>query len=131
MNTLIKGLIVGLMAATLSACHHENPLKTQPAKASVTFLINASANAEKRLHFAIHKDAYGFAYLECMEGKTSHDIRCDELYQGMIAFAKEGHYSGFQKITLNDLTDHSLFETLADTYAETAATIWPHFVSGT
>lgn len=119
------------MAATLSACHHENPLKTQPAKASVTFLINASANSEKRLHFAIHKDAYGFAYLECMEGKQSAEIQCDALYQGMIAFAKESHYSGFQKITRADLTDKRVFESLADEYAETAATIWPHFVSGT
>lgn len=119
------------MAAAISACQHENPLKTQPAKASVTFLINASANAEKRLHFAIHKDAYGFAYLECMEGKQSPEIRCDALYQGMIAFAKEGHYSGFQKITLADLTDKNLFESLADGYAETAATTWPHLVSGT
>ncbi|ARG98610.1 protein LvrD [Legionella micdadei] len=130
MNTLIKGLMVGLITATISACHHENPLKNQPAKASVTFLINASANAEKRLHFAIHKDAYGFAYLECMEGKQSPDIRCDALYQGMIAFVKEGHYSGFQSITLPDLTDQKVFESLADEYAETAATIWPHFVSG-
>lgn len=118
------------MTATISACHHENPLKTQPPKASVTFLINASANAEKRLHFAIHKDAYGFAYLECMEGKQSPDIRCDALYQGIIAFAKEGHYSSFQTITLPDLTNQKVFESLADEYAETAATIWPHFVSG-
>lgn len=106
------------------------PVKTQPAKASVTFLINASANAEKRLHFAIHKDAYGFAYLECMESKQSSDIQCDALYQGMIAFAKEGHYSGFQTITLPYLIDKKVFESLADEYAETAATIWPHFVSG-
>ncbi|HAT1993786.1 protein LvrD [Fluoribacter dumoffii] len=131
MNTLMKGLMVILMAATISACHHENPLKTQPAKVSVTFLINASANAEKRLHFAIHKDAYGFVYLECMEGKQSPDIECDALYQGMITFAKEGHYSDFETITLADLTDQNLFESLADHYAETAATIWPHFVSGT
>ncbi|HFS5639717.1 TPA: T4SS-associated protein LvrD [Legionella pneumophila] len=130
MNILIKGLMVGVMVATLSACHHENPLKTQPAKASVTFLINASANAEKRLHFAIHKDAYGFAYQECMEGKQSRDIQCNELYQGMIAFAREGHYSGFQTITQADLTEQKVFESLADEYAETAATIWPHFVSG-
>lgn len=130
MNTLIKGLIVGLMAVTISACHHDNPLKTQPAKASVTFLINASANAEKRLHFAIHRDAYGFAYLECMEGKQSPEINCDALYQGMITFAKEGHYAGFQTITQTDLTDQKVFESLADEYAETAATIWPHFVSG-
>lgn len=130
MNTLMKGLMVGLMTATISACHHENPLKTQPAKASVTFLINASANAEKRLHFAIHKDAYGFVYLECMEGKQSPDIECDALYQGMIAFAKEGHYSSFLTITLPDLTDQKVFKSLADEYAETAATIWPHFVSG-
>lgn len=127
----MKGLMVVLMAATISACHHENPLKAQPAKASVTFLINASANAEKRLHFAIHKDAYGFAYLECMEGKQSPDIQCDALYQGIIAFAREGHYSGFQTITLADLTDENLFKSLSDEYAETAATIWPHFVSGT
>ncbi|HHG8516393.1 TPA: T4SS-associated protein LvrD [Legionella pneumophila] len=131
MNHLLKSLMVVLMAAAISACQHENPLKTQPAKTSVTFLINASANAEKRLHFAIHKDAYGFAYLECMEGKQSPEIRCDALYQGMIAFSKEGHYSGFQKITLADLTDKNLFESLADEYAETAATTWPHLVSGT
>ncbi len=118
------------MVATLSACHHENPLKTQPAKASVTFLINASANAEKRLQFAIHKDAYGFAYLECMEGKQSPDIQCNALYQGMIAFAREGHYSGFQTITQADLTEQEVFESLADEYAETAATSFPHFVSG-
>lgn len=119
------------MSVTISACHHENPLKTQPAKASVTFLINASANAEKRLHFAIHKDAYGFAYLECMEGKQSPDIQCNALYQGMIAFAREGHYAGFQMITQADLTEQKVFESLADEYAETAAIIWPHFVSGT
>ncbi|HAT2066805.1 TPA: protein LvrD [Legionella pneumophila] len=130
MNTLIKGLMVILIAATISACHHENPLKTQPAKASVRFLINASANAEKQLHFAIHKDAYSFAYLECMEGKQSPDIQCNALYQGMIAFAKEGHYAGFQMITQADLTDKKVFESLADEYAETAATSFPHFVSG-
>ncbi len=118
------------MAVTIIACHHENPLKTRPAKASVTFLINASANAEKRLHFAIHKDAYGFAYLECMEGKQSSEINCGALYQGMIAFAKEGHYSGFQTITQADLTEQKVFESLADEYAETAATSFPHFVSG-
>ncbi|GAN28607.1 TPA: protein LvrD [Legionella pneumophila] len=131
MNALIKGLMVGVMAVTICACHQENPLKTQPAKASVMFLINASANAEKRLHFAIHKDAYGFAYQECMEGKQSPDIQCNALYQGMIAFAREGHYSGFQTITQADLTEQKVFESLADEYAETAATIWPHFVSGT
>ena len=92
--------------------------------------INASANAEKRLHFAIHKDAYGFAYLECMEGKQSPEIHCDALYQGMITFAQEGHYAGFQTITQADLTEQKVFESLADEYAETAATIWPHFVSG-
>ncbi|HAT1720525.1 TPA: T4SS-associated protein LvrD [Legionella pneumophila] len=130
MNTLIKGLMVSVIAVTISACHHENPLKIQPAKASVRFLINASANAEKRLHFAIHKDAYGFAYQECMEGKQSPDIQCNALYQGMIAFAREGHYAGFQTITQADLTEEKVFESLADEYAETAAATWPHFVSG-
>ena len=97
MKKLLKKM-VGLTTVMmlLNACHHENPLKTQTIKISTKFLVNASANVEKRLEFPIHKDAFGFAYLECMEGKKSTEIRCRDLYQGMIAFAHEGHYPTLQ-----------------------------------
>lgn len=122
-----KTVFMTVAAVFLSACQHENPLKTHPIKESTSFLVNASANAEKRLHFAIQQDAYGYAYLECMEGKKSAEIQCDRLYQGMVAFAKENHYAGFKNITLSDLTDQRVFQILGDDYAETAATMWPHY----
>lgn len=128
MNLSLKKIMVMTVSAVLlSACHHENPLKTHPIKESTAFLVNASANAEKRLHFSIQQDSYGYAYLECMEGKQSAEIQCDHLYQGMVAFAKENHYVGFKSITLSDLTDQRVFQVLGDDYAETAATTWPHY----
>lgn len=128
-KNLVKAIVITASAILINACHHENPLKTHLKKASATFLVTASANSEKRLHFAIQKDSYGFAYLECMEGKKSPEIRCEDLYRGMITFAKEGDYSEFRNLKLADLTDPELFKTLADEYAETALTIWPNFVS--
>jgi hypothetical protein len=121
--------IVAVFAGALliSACHHTNPLKTNPRKQSTLFLMNASANAEKRLHFAIQNDSYGYGYLECMAGKISPEMNCQELYYGMVSFAREGHYAGFNSITLSDLTDPAVFETLADVYAETAVSSWPQF----
>lgn len=122
-----KTVFMTVAAVFLGACQHENPLKTHPIKESTSFLVNASANVEKRLHFAIQQDAYGYAYLECMEGKKSAEIQCDNLYKGMIVFAKENHYSGFKNITLSDLTDQGVFQIFGDDYAETAATTWPHY----
>ncbi|KTD20125.1 hypothetical protein [Legionella londiniensis] len=121
--------ITSLLITTLLlvACHHENPLKTQPAKASAIFLMNASANVEKRLHFAIAQGAYGYGYLECMEGKKSAEIHCPDLLNGIVRFAKENHYPLFKNITLADLTDKATFEQLGDEYAEIAATTWPHY----
>ncbi len=126
-NLWKKTIAITITAALLSACHHENPLKTHPRELSASFLVNASANVEKRLHFAIQQDSYGFGYLECMEGKKSPEIQCADLYQGMVAFARENHYAGFQSITLSDLTDQRVFKILGDAYAETAATTWPHY----
>lgn len=126
-----KAIMVALGALILTACQHENPLKTQSKNNSVKFLMNASANAEKRAGFAIQKDSYGYGYLECMDGKKSPEVRCDELYQGMLSFAKEGHYKGFESLSLADLTDKSVFEGLADDYAEFAVNNWPKFVDGT
>lgn len=111
----------------LSACHHDNPLKTHSLKEVAVFLLNASANVEKRLHFAIQQDAYGYGYLECMEGKKSAEIHCSDLLNGMVQFAQENHYPAFKNITLSDLTDKTVFERIGDEYAEVAVTTWPHF----
>lgn len=121
----ITAIIV--MGVLLSACQHANPLKVHPVKESAAFLVNASANVEKRLQFDIAHNAYGYAYLECMEGHKSVEIHCEALYQGIVAFAKENHYSGFNTLTVSDLTNPNLFEILSDEYAELAATTWPHF----
>ena len=111
----------------LAGCHHDNPLKTHSPKDSAIFLMNASANVEKRLNFAIQQGAFGFGYLECMEEKKSIEIRCPDLLNGMVRFAKENHYSAFKYVTLADLTDKTVFKTIGNDYAEIAATTWPHY----
>lgn len=116
-----------IIVLLLAGCHHDNPLKIQPPKASAVFLMNASANIEKRLNFPIQQGAFGYGYLECMEGKKSIEIRCPELLNGMVQFAKENHYPAFKQMTLSDLTDKTVFETIGDKYAEVAATTWPHY----
>ena len=114
-------------ALILTACHHDNPLKTHSKKQSAVYLMNASANVEKRLQFAVKSDEHGYGYLECMEGKKNPEINCKALYQGMISFSKEGYYLGFETITLADLTDKAVFTDLGDDYAEVMITTWPHF----
>lgn len=116
-----------ITALLLAACHHDNPLKTHSPKESAVFLMNASANIEKRLHFAIQQESFGYGYLECMEGKKSVEILCSELLNGMVQFAKENHYPAFKQINLSDLTDKAMFEKIGDEYAEIAATTWPHY----
>lgn len=113
----------------LTACHQDNPLKTESPKAVATFLMNASANVEKRLQFPIPHDAFGHGYLECMEGKVSPEMDCPRLFSGMVAFANENHFPPFKNITLTQLTDKVTFEAIADDYAEIVATVWPHYFS--
>lgn len=123
--------VVGIAGCSLclSACHHDNPLLTHSKSQSAIFLMNASANAEKRLKFAVKKDEYGFGYLECMEEKNYPEMNCNALYQGMVAFAKEKHYVGFEKLTLADLTDQVVFDELGDDYAEVMVSTWPQYYS--
>jgi hypothetical protein len=128
MNKL-KTIIVLASLIILCACHHKNPLKSHSKQETISFLMNASANAEQRHHFSIQKDSYGYAYLECMDGKNSPEIKCNVLYEGIVSFAKEGYYQGFEQLTVQDLADYSFFLSLADEYAEFAATHEPHFVT--
>lgn len=125
----MKRLIPVVIASTLAltACKAENPFKTHTVKESATFLMQASANAEKRLQFKIRKDEYGYGWLECMEGKNNPEIDCKKLYTAMITFASEGHIAGFKKITLDYLTDKTLLETLGDDYAEIMVSTNPVF----
>lgn len=116
-------LVAGCLA--LTACHHDNPLATHSKQQSATFLMNASANLERRLRLDVKNDEHGYGYLECMEGKKNHEIHCETLYQGMIAFAKEGHYPGFEAITLKNLTNQAMFTGLSDDYYEVMASTWP------
>jgi len=125
----MKKLIPAVIASTLAltACKAENPFKTHTVKECANFLMQASANAEKKLNFKIRKDEYGYGWLECMEGKTNPEIDCKQLYQGMITFARAGHIKGFEKITLASLTEASLLEQLGDDYAETMISTNPVF----
>ncbi|MDP3559980.1 MAG: protein LvrD [Legionellaceae bacterium] len=111
----------------LSACHHDNPLETHSKKDSATFLENASSNVEVRLNFAIKKEEHGYGYGECMEGKKNPEINCTTLYEGMVRFAKEGHYAGFNSLTLADLTNKKMFASLIDDYYEIMITTWPTY----
>lgn len=128
MNRLLKVSAVLLGALTLCACHHTNPLTTHTKQDTFQFLLNASANAEKRLHIPIQKDSYGYAYLECMDGKTSPELSCDALYKEMVSFSKEQH-TGFEHLSVKDVADSSVFASLAEDYAEYAATHEPHLRS--
>jgi hypothetical protein len=111
----------------LLACQHQNPLAAKTKAQSADFLMNASANVEKRLHFEIKNDEHGYGYLECMEGKENSEIDCKALYLGMLAFAKEHHFPGFDSITLADLTDQKVIASLSDEYYEIMATTWPTY----
>lgn len=130
MPNLLRSCLLILGVVTLCACHHENPLKTHSKEETLTFLMNASANAEKRLHIPTQKDSYGFAYLECMDGKKNPELKCAGLFLGMILFAQEGHYPGFKTLKAQELIDSAFFITIADEYAEFAATHEPRFVNG-
>lgn len=116
---------LGMSTLLLTACHHDNPLQTHSKKENSTFLMNASANVEKRLGFAVKKDEHGYGYLECMEGKKNPEINCEALYKAMVTFAKEGHYPGFQSISIADLTDQKIFTGLQDDYYEVMTSTWP------
>lgn len=121
--------IVIVSTLLLTACHHDNPLKNHSKQQSTTFLMNASANVEQRLRFEVRNDEHGYGYLECMEGKKNSEIHCDALYQGMVTFAQEDHYSGFESITLADLTNHNVFDSLCDDYYEVMTSTWPQYYS--
>lgn len=119
-TTLLTAISLAFAASLLTACH-ENPLKTHSKSKSATFLVAASADAEKKLRLKIDADSLGGVYTDCMEeraGKTD----CKALYKAMIAFASSGKNTDFKTLTWADLTDELVFEDLRDRYEEALLT---------
>ena len=108
------GLVV--LACFLSACH-KNPLKTQSEQNSTRFLINASVAAEQSLHLGLNDLSAQRAYLNCMDAKST-TFDCTAFYQAMADFSKRGTFPDFKGITLTDLTDKSVFNTLREGYEQ-------------
>jgi hypothetical protein len=118
---------MGLAMLLLTACHHDNPLQSHSKKQSLLFLINASANAEKRLNLPIKDGDRGVVYWECMGGEKDKDINCNALYQAMIDFAKEGHCKAYENLTLGQLTDTTVFKGLDAGYLDALVDTWPTY----
>jgi len=113
-TTLSLGLL--LSTAMLSACHH-NPLETHKEQQSTRFLINASMEAAKVLKPNMDGREAQYVYLNCMNGKEP-DMDCTALYKAMADFAKRGSFSDFKGVSVADLTDRAVFESLREGYEE-------------
>lgn len=113
----LLGASVLAAASLLTACHHENPLKTNKAFKSAAFLVTASYHATKALHIKSEPDLEGGVYSDCMEDKIKN-INCNNFYKAMVAFASKGEYPAFKGITVADLTDEDTFLALRDAYEE-------------
>lgn len=105
-----KILTVLALSATvgLTACSHDNPLKTQPEDVMVKFIRSASTYAEKQLHYKAYGS--GDAYLYCMKGDLNKDPAfCPKLYDYMVEYAKKSN-SAFDNLSIDDLKDKQFFE---------------------
>lgn len=104
----------------------ENPLDKNSPKESANFLIQASANAEKRLALKLKEDERGAAYIECMEDKNA-EFPCEKLFETMISFAKENHYPKFKTLRLAELKNPRSFTRLQDDYYEALVSSLPEY----
>ena len=105
-----KTLTALALAATigLTACSHEDPLKSQPQEETMHFLKNASKYAEKKMSYK--SPGKGDAYLYCMEGNLSKDPTfCSKFYGYMVEFAEQSG-TPFKGLSVADLTDKQFFE---------------------
>jgi len=103
-----------ILAASVAACSHQNPL-TNPDKHKVgTFLVSASRYSEQQMRLG--NELPGTVYADCMAGNAQTD--CSVLYDNMVAYAK--HQPDFQDLTVKDLTDFALWHTNEDAYVKAA-----------
>ena len=116
---LLSLILVPLLSVFLLLCFlsfgHKNPLKTQTEHKSSRFLINASVAAEQSLHLGLGDVGARRAYPDCMERKNKN-MDCKALYQAMADFAQSGEFTDFKGITVADLTDVSVYDTLREDY---------------
>ena len=109
----LNRLMIGFgMTVLLSACSsYQNPLTTVDPKVAAEFLVKASQMAEKTLH-VFHAPG-GYYFGTCMRGQAKPAV-CHKLYQAMVRFAKTT--PTFKSMTVRDLTDPSVFQSLKSTY---------------
>ena len=105
-----KIVFIGLISM-LTACSHQNPLKSSDQKTTAKFLVSASQYAEQKL--GIFTPPGGYVYGECMGGKEK-TATCQKLYQKMLEFAKTK--PAYQNLSLADLTDKKTWNLLKDDY---------------
>lgn len=96
----------------LAACSHENPLTTQPLEDSARFIDSASESAAKAAGYKGHNagDAYRFCFTEDYKDKSY----CDELLEGMVAYAKQSD-GPFASVTVKDLQNQAFIDSLMHT----------------
>jgi hypothetical protein len=107
----VGGLMIGSCILLAACSSHINPLKTVRAKAAGQFLVVASQIAEKKL--SLFNGSGGQYYGACMQGKARKPL-CKNLYQAMLDYAKTTRT--FKDITLQDLTEKSVFKSLEVNY---------------
>lgn len=114
MNKLATGFSCLLAAGLLSACHN-NPLKTNKEQQSTQFIIQASLAGAKALDSTIDEHDAPYAYMYCMKGKWALGD-CNALYKAMTQFAKSTSMHAFRGVSVADLTDKEVYDTLREGY---------------
>lgn len=103
-----------LLSCLISACH-ENPLKTQKARASSHFLINASLAADKALNLGLAQRDALRVYPNCIYQKES-SINCMTFYKAMAEVGNDVQFIPFKGIRVSDLQDKTVFDALREDY---------------
>lgn len=116
MNKTTLGLGLLLTTLLLTACHN-NSLKTNKDALSTRFLINASVAAVKIVKPEMDEREAQYVYLTCMKGKEA-SIDCNSVYTAMAHFAKSSEFTAFRGVSVADLTDKAVFESLRVGYEE-------------
>lgn len=116
MKQLTLSFCVLLATLLLSACHN-NPLKSNKEQRSTRLLINASVAAVHIVKPEMDEREAQYVYLNCMNGKEAA-LDCSALYQAMVHFAKKSPFIEFHSVSVADLTDKAVFESLREGYEE-------------
>ena len=96
----------------LAGCQENpNPLKKMEPSVVAKFLVDASANAEKKLN--LYRRFQRKGYQRCIEEQESVAL-CNKLYSEILAYAKT--QDDFKEVTLSNLKDRTLWKSIQDDY---------------